>query len=64
MTCCQTCDGHGKLKVGWSAVPTSTTKIRVEYDPCPTCTPPPHTFHAKKVAQQIADIQARKGNDT
>jgi len=59
---CQTCNGERRLKVGWSQAPRSTYKIRVEYDPCPRCTKPPHTFHAKKIAAQIDDLRNRKAS--
>jgi len=50
---CMICRGEGRVKVGWSQVIGSTYKIKVEYDPCPECQPPPHTFHAKQAAAQI-----------
>lgn len=47
---CQTCNDERSLIVGWSQVPRSTYKIKWERDPCPRCTPPPHSLHAKLVA--------------
>lgn len=56
---CETCHGEGRVKVGWSPAPKSKIGIRAEYDPCPACTPPPHTFWAKKIGAQIAGIRER-----
>ena len=47
---CVVCNGARRVKVGLSFPPRSTISVKVEYDPCPDCTPGPHTFHAKKVA--------------
>lgn len=56
---CAICKGERRVAVGWSQVPRSTYKIKVEYDPCPRCTEPPHSFHAIKVAKQIDAIHER-----
>lgn len=56
---CKTCSGEGRVKVGWSQSLKSKYGIKIEYDPCPSCTPPPHTYHAKKIAMQIAEIHER-----
>jgi hypothetical protein len=56
---CSICHDTKQVKVGWSPKPRSTYGIKVEYDPCPACTPPPHTFHAKQVMHQIKELRAR-----
>lgn len=48
---CNICHGSRQVKVGWS--PINNIKIRVEYDPCPNCTPGPHSFHAKQTADHL-----------
>ena len=50
---CEICHGDGTLVVGWSQVPGSTYKVKWERDPCPGCTPPPHSFHAKLKASRV-----------
>lgn len=58
---CPICKGSGNVAVGWTPVAKSTVAIRVERDPCPGCTPPPHTFLANKIAVQIRAIHERDG---
>lgn len=55
MSACEICHGERQVKVGWH--PVSNIKIKVEYDPCPNCTPGPHSFHAKQVADRIRNIR-------
>jgi hypothetical protein len=43
--------------VGMSFPPKSTIAVKYEYDPCPGCTPPPHTFHAKRTAQILRETR-------
>jgi hypothetical protein len=40
--------------------PKSTIAAKCEYDPCPGCTPPPHTFHALRKAQILREMRERK----
>lgn len=54
---CNICHGLCQVKVGWS--PVNNIKIRVEYDPCPNCTPGPHSFHAKQTADHIRALIAQ-----
>jgi len=54
-TACSICHDTKQVKVGWS--PRGTYGVRIEYDPCPACTSPPHTFHAKQVMQQINELR-------
>ena len=56
---CSTCHDTKQVKVGWSPKPRGTYGVTIEYDPCPACTPPPHTFHAKQVMQQINELRDR-----
>lgn len=53
---CPICKGEARVKVGWH--PVNIIKIKVEYDPCPECQPPPHSFHAKQAADQIRALIA------
>lgn len=53
---CRICRGSREVKVGW--YPVNNIKIKVEYDPCPECTPGPHSFHAKQTADHIRAISA------
>jgi hypothetical protein len=53
---CSICHDTKQVKVGWSPAPRSRYALKVEYDRCPACTPPPHTFHAKQVMQQIKEL--------
>jgi len=55
---CNICHGERQVKVGWH--PVNNIKIRVEYDPCPNCTPGPHTFHAKQTADHIRAMLAEE----
>lgn len=48
---CLICMGRGRVMVGMSYPPKSTVAVKCEYDPCPGCTPPPHTFHAMRTAK-------------
>ena len=57
---CTTCMGRRRVCVGVSFPPKSTIAVTTEYDPCPGCTPPPHTFHAKRTAQILAETRARR----
>ena len=56
---CLTCMGRGKVMVGMSYPPNKTLAVKAEYDPCPDCTPPPHTFHARRQAQILKEIRMR-----
>ncbi len=56
---CQICMGTKRVKVGMSFPPNRTIDFKVEYDPCPNCTPGPHSYHALIVAQRLADADAR-----
>ena len=54
---CPICKGDALVKVGWH--PVNNIKIKVEYDPCPECQPPPHSFHSKQAADQIRNIRVK-----
>jgi len=54
---CDICLGRRHVKVGISFPPKSTIGFKVEYDPCPGCTPPPHTFHARRTAQILREMR-------
>ena len=56
---CSICHDTKQVKVGWSPKPRGTYGVKIEYDPCPACTPPPHTFYAKQVMQQINELRNR-----
>ena len=45
--------------VGMSYPPNSTISVKAEYDPCRGCTPPPHTFHAKRTARILIETRNR-----
>ena len=55
---CLTCMGKGRLMVGMTYPPNKTIAVKFEYDPCPDCTPLPHTFRARRTAQILKE---RKG---
>ena len=55
---CKVCFGRKKILVGMSFPPKSTIGVKYEYDPCPGCTPPPHSFYARRRAQDILKAQA------
>ena len=61
---CIICTGSGRVKVGVSFPPKSTIAVKVEYDPCPGCTPPPHTYHAKLVAKRLQEMRAALKGET
>ncbi len=54
---CLICMGRGRVLVGMSFPPKNTIAVKYEYDPCPGCTPPPHTFHAKRTAQILRETR-------
>lgn len=56
---CSICHDTKQVKVGWSPALQSRYGLKVEYDRCPACTPPPHSFHAKQVMQQIKELHDR-----
>ncbi len=58
---CEICHGSREVKVGWHPVVGSTYKIKVDYDPCPNCTPGPHSFYAKQTADHIRALIAKEG---
>lgn len=53
---CPICKGDARIKVGW--YPVNNIKIKVEYDQCPECQPPPHSFYAKQTADHIRALIA------
>ena len=53
---CSICRDTKQVKVGWSPKSRGVTSA-IEYAPCPACTPPPHTFHAKQVMQQMNELR-------
>lgn len=50
---CIICLGKGCVLVGMSYPPKKTVAVKYEYDPCPGCTAPPHSYHAKLAAKAI-----------
>jgi hypothetical protein len=57
---CHICKDEKTLIVGWSQHPIwPNAKVRWEHDPCPECTPGPHSFHAKRKAAEIAAMHLR-----
>ena len=56
---CKICMGQRRVCVGISFPPKSTIAVKAEYDPCPGCTPGPHTFHAKRTAQRLQETRAK-----
>jgi len=59
---CTICMGRRRVCVGISFPPKSTIAVKAEYDPCPGCTPPPHTFHAKRTAQILTETRAKRAD--
>ncbi len=59
---CEICMGRKRIAVGLSFPPRKTIGFKVEYDPCPGCTPPPHTFHANRQAQILMETRGHRGN--
>lgn len=57
---CPVCHGERRVKVGVSFPPRKTIAVKVEYDPCPECTPGPHSFHARKVADILRAVKAQQ----
>ncbi len=57
---CKTCMDSRRVMVGMSFPPKRTIKVVYEYDPCPDCTPGPHTFHAKRTAQILKEMRVRR----
>ncbi len=57
---CDICMGRGRVMVGMSYPAKSTIAVKYEYDPCPGCTPPPHTFHARRTAQILLETRERR----
>ena len=55
---CDICHGSRRVMVGMSFPPKSTITVKCEYDPCPECTPPPHTFHARRMVQILRKTRA------
>lgn len=57
---CTICMGRKRVAVGLSFPPRQTIGFKVEYDPCPGCTPPPHTFHARRTAQILMETRGKR----
>ncbi len=57
---CDICMGKGRVLVGMSYPPGKTIEVKFEYDPCPNCTPLPHTFHAKRTAQILRETREQR----
>lgn len=57
---CMTCMGRRKLLVGMSFPPKQTIGFKAEYEPCPDCTPGPHSFWAKRTAQIRKELRAKR----
>ncbi len=55
---CEICLSEKRLMVGMSFPPGKTIGVKYEYDPCPGCTPPPHSFYARRRAQMIKQERA------
>lgn len=56
---CDICMGRRMVMVGMTFPPNKTIAVKYEYDFCPGCTPPPHTFHAKRTAQILRETRER-----
>ena len=56
-TDCLICRGEKRVLVGMSYPPNKTIAVTMEYDPCPECTPGPHSFHAKRTAQILREMR-------
>jgi hypothetical protein len=57
---CQICMGTGRICTGISFPPGSTYLVKCEYEPCPECNEPPHSFHAKRTAQILRETRERR----
>ena len=57
---CTICRGRKRVAVALSSPPRQTIGFKVEYDPCPGCTPPPHTFHARRTAQILMETREQR----
>lgn len=57
---CEICMGRRRVLVGMSYPPNRTIEVKCEYDPCPGCTPPPHTFHARRKAQILKEMREKR----
>jgi len=55
---CDICFGDKRIMVGMSYPPGKTIGVKYEYDPCPGCTPPPHSFYARRRAQMMKQDRA------
>jgi len=60
---CNVCFGRKRIMVGMSFPPKRTIAVKYEYDPCPNCQPPPHSFYARRRAQQILKAQEEPRHD-
>lgn len=57
---CFICHGTRRVMVGMSYPPGKTIAVHFEYDPCPECTPGPHSFYARRRAQMLRETQERR----
>lgn len=57
---CIICLGKGRVLVGMSFPPKKTVAVKYEYDPCPGCTPPPHSYHALLVAKTLQEMHTAR----
>lgn len=64
MSDCETCMGQGRVMVGLSYPPGKTIAVKFEYEPCPDCTPGPHSFWAKRTAQILKATRALQAKAT
>ena len=57
---CIICGGNGRVLVGMSYRNQKTVTVTYEYDPCPGCTPPPHSYHAKLAAKTLQEMHVAR----
>lgn len=57
---CLICMGRERVLVGLSFPPKSTIGVKGEYEPCPSCQPGPHSFHAQRTVQILIETRAKR----
>lgn len=59
-TACLICMGRKRVLVGMSFPPKSTIGVKYEYEPCPSCQPGPHSFHARRTMQVLIETREKR----
>lgn len=59
---CIICSGKGRVLVGMSYPPKKTISVKYEYDPCPGCTPPPHSYFAILAARTLREMHTARSS--